>query len=75
MTFHFQTDKKPPVPHNSYKDDPLRQNASTRTKEYISTIRHVYLDLDQGGTEASHPLRTLGPCQDRITSPRIHPEN
>src|SRR5882724_6555306 len=32
--------------------NPLRQDASTRTKEDIASIRHVYLDLDQGGPEA-----------------------
>lgn len=32
--------------------NPLLQDASTRTKEDIASIRHVYLDLDQGGTEA-----------------------
>ena len=32
--------------------NPLRQDASTRTKEDIESIRHVYLDLDQGGPEA-----------------------
>jgi hypothetical protein len=32
--------------------NPLRQDASTRTKEDIAAIRHVYLDLDQGGPEA-----------------------
>src|SRR5712672_4434408 len=32
--------------------NPLRQDAATRTKEEIETIRHVYLDLDQGGPEA-----------------------
>lgn len=30
----------------------LRQDASTRTKEDIESIRHVYLDLDHGGQEA-----------------------
>src|SRR5437016_8712359 len=30
----------------------LRQDAATRTKEEIETIRHVYLDLDQGCPEA-----------------------
>lgn len=29
--------------------NPLHPNASTRTKEDIETIRHAYLDLDQGG--------------------------
>lgn len=29
--------------------NPLRQDASTRTKEDIASIRHVYLDLDHGG--------------------------
>ena len=32
--------------------NPLRQDASTRTKEDIESIRHVYLDLDQGGPGA-----------------------
>src|SRR3981081_1561427 len=32
--------------------NPLRQDASTRTKEDIESIRHVYLDLDDGGPEA-----------------------
>jgi len=31
--------------------NPLRQDASTRTKEDIDSIRHVYLDLDHGGPE------------------------
>lgn len=30
----------------------LRQDASTRTKEDIESIRHVYLDLDHGGQAA-----------------------
>ena len=37
--------------------NPLRQDASTRTKEDIESIRHVYLDLDRGGPEA---LKSLG---------------
>ena len=37
--------------------NPLRRDASTRTKEDIESIRHVYLDLDQGGPEA---LKSLG---------------
>ena len=32
--------------------NPLKKDASTRTKEEIESIRHVYLDLDQGGSEA-----------------------
>jgi len=32
--------------------NPLRKDASTRTKEDIESIRHVYLDLDHGGSEA-----------------------
>ncbi len=31
--------------------NPLLQDASTRTKEDIASIRHVYLDLDHGGPE------------------------
>lgn len=36
--------------------NPLRQNASTRTKEDIASIRHVYVDLDHGGPEALQSL-------------------
>jgi hypothetical protein len=32
--------------------NPLRRDASTRTKEDIESIRHVYVDLDQGGPES-----------------------
>jgi hypothetical protein len=32
--------------------NPLRQDASTRTKEDVDSIRHVYLDLDHAGPEA-----------------------
>src|SRR6202162_3635309 len=31
--------------------NPLRTDASTRTKEDIESIRHVYLDLDHGGPD------------------------
>ena len=37
--------------------NPLRKDAATRTKEDIESIRHVYLDLDHGGTEA---LQSVG---------------
>ncbi|MGC2815232.1 MAG: DNA-primase RepB domain-containing protein, partial [Candidatus Acidiferrum sp.] len=36
--------------------NPLRRDASTRTKEDIACIRHVYLDLDHGGPEALESL-------------------
>ena len=32
--------------------NPLKKDAATRTKEEIESIRHVYLDLDHGGSEA-----------------------
>jgi DNA primase RepB-like protein len=32
--------------------NPLRKNASTRTKEEVESIKHVYLDLDHGGSQA-----------------------
>ena len=32
--------------------NPLKKDASTRTKEEIESIKHVYLDLDHGGQEA-----------------------
>jgi hypothetical protein len=42
----------------------LRQDAWTRTKEDIASIRHVYLDLDQGGAEA------LASVEDSSTVPK-----
>ena len=32
--------------------NPLKRDAATRTKEDIKSIRHVYIDLDQGGMKA-----------------------
>src|SRR6202521_2511807 len=32
--------------------NPLKKDAATRTKEGIESIKHVYLDLDHGGSEA-----------------------
>src|SRR6266852_5193383 len=32
--------------------NPLKKDSATRTKEEIESIRHVYLDLDHGGSEA-----------------------
>jgi len=32
--------------------NPLKKDASTRTKEEIESIKHVYIDLDHGGPEA-----------------------
>ena len=36
--------------------NPLRKHASTRTKEDIKSIRHVYLDLDHRGQEALNDI-------------------
>src|SRR5882672_6547310 len=36
--------------------NPLQQHASTRTKEDIEKISHVYLDLDHGGTTSLEAL-------------------
>src|SRR5271166_6246008 len=36
--------------------NPLKKDASTRTKEDIASIRHVYIDLDHGGAEALKSL-------------------
>ena len=53
MTFQLQTDKNLFQLHIIYLGvNSLRQNASTRRKEDIESIRHVYLDLDHGGPEA-----------------------
>src|SRR5579862_1444885 len=37
--------------------NPLKQDASTRTKGDIETIRHVYVDLDHGGSAALEAIR------------------
>jgi hypothetical protein len=37
--------------------NPLTKDASTRTKEDIESIKHVYLDLDCGGVEALHAVK------------------
>src|SRR6202166_4397081 len=37
--------------------NPLKQDASTRTKDDIDTIRHLYLDLDHGGSAALEGIK------------------
>src|SRR6201988_1292065 len=37
--------------------NPLKQDASTRTKGDIDTIRHVYVDLDHGGSAALEEIK------------------
>jgi len=37
--------------------NPLKQDAVTRTKEEIASIRHVYIDLDYGGNRALERIR------------------
>jgi hypothetical protein len=37
--------------------NPLKQDASTRTKGDIETIRHVYVDLDHGGAAALEEIK------------------
>jgi hypothetical protein len=37
--------------------NPLKQDASTRTKDDIKTIRHLYLDLDHGGSGALEAIK------------------
>jgi RepB DNA-primase from phage plasmid len=38
----------------------LKQDAATRTKDQVSTIRHLYIDLDHGGEEAIARMRNSG---------------
>ena len=40
--------------------NPLKNDAATRTKEEIESIRHVYLDLDHGGPEALEAIENSG---------------
>jgi hypothetical protein len=50
MTFQLQIDKNSFQFHIIYIGmNPLKHDASTRTKEEIESIRHVYIDLDYGG--------------------------
>jgi hypothetical protein len=37
--------------------NPLKQDASTRTKDDIETIRHLYIDLDQNGPTALEAIK------------------
>ena len=37
--------------------NPLKQDASTRTKDDIETIRHLYIDLDHGGSAALEAIK------------------
>src|ERR1700677_3687642 len=37
--------------------NPLKQGASTRTKDDIETIRHLYIDLDHGGSFALDAIK------------------
>jgi RepB DNA-primase from phage plasmid len=37
--------------------NPLKQDASTRTKDDIETIRHLYIDLDHGGSTALDAIK------------------
>jgi len=40
--------------------NPLKKDASTRTKEEIEAIKHVYIDLDHGGSEALEAVENSG---------------
>jgi hypothetical protein len=40
--------------------NPLKPDASARTKDQVSTIRHLYLDLDHGGQESIARMRNSG---------------
>src|SRR6267142_2338596 len=40
--------------------NPLKENASTRTKEDIESIKHVYIDVDHGGQETLEAINNSG---------------
>src|ERR1700746_2186404 len=56
--------------------NPLRGDASTRTKDDIETVRHLYLDLDYGGSTALEAIENsdLVPRPNYVlnTSPEKH---
>jgi RepB DNA-primase from phage plasmid len=57
MTFQLQIDKNLFQFHIIYVGtNALQHHASTRTKEDIEKISHVYLDLDRGGTASLEAL-------------------
>lgn len=48
--------------------NPLKKDAATRTKEDIASVRHVYLDLDDGGAEALEAIEnsTVAPAPNYV---------
>jgi hypothetical protein len=56
--------------------NPLKKDASTRTKEDLESIRHVYIDLDHGGPEALEGIKNsnLAPKPNYVlnSSPEKH---
>ena len=40
--------------------NPLKLDAATRTKDQVSTIRHLYIDLDHGGEDSIARMRNSG---------------
>ena len=65
MTFHLKTDRKSFQFHIIYIGmSPLKKNAATRTKEEIESIKHVYIDLDHGGSEALNTRNGFQPNTD-----------
>ena len=40
--------------------NPLKHDAATRTKDQVSTIRHLYIDLDHGGEDSITRMRNSG---------------
>ena len=57
MTFQLQIDKRSfEFRITCIGIDPLRQDPSTRTRESIESIRHVYLDLAKEDRKPSRPF-------------------
>jgi RepB DNA-primase from phage plasmid len=56
--------------------NPIKENSYSRTKENIRDVRHLYLDLDAGGTESLDAIRSSGdiPTPNFVlnTSPEKH---
>lgn len=58
MTFHLQIDKNSFQFHIIFVGmNPLKDGASSRTKDNIKTVRHVYLDLDDNAKAALAVIR------------------
>ena len=66
-------EQEPPAERNLRLDEHLAGTRDGRTKEDIAAIRHVYLDIDENGTEAVGGLLKRPDLPSRTTSSTAPP--